>query len=162
MRFGVRNEHHGRRAISEMVSTLLLVAIVVSLGVLIFTFANAGLSSLTGNFGGLVSNGANAVSERFVVEQVTFVFSAPTGANVYVRNVGALASTLVSVYVVDQSNGAFQGQFAIASGSGAVNVGSYLEITSTTVNFTPTHGHAYSFTVTSNLGNSVIFYAAAS
>jgi len=92
--------------VSEIVSTLLLVAIVVIRGVIVFTFASGSLSSLTGSFAGLISSQGNTVAEHYVVEQVTFTFSGTTGADVYVRNVGTISSTLVSVYVVDQSTGA--------------------------------------------------------
>jgi len=136
-----------------------MVAVVVSLGVVAFTFASTGLGTLSQSFSGLMTNQANAVSERFVVEQVTFTFPATSGADVYVRNVGSIASTLVSVYVVDQSTGAFVGQFAIST---ALNVGTFVNVPHTTVTFTPAHGHTYSFTVTSNLGNSVIYSAKAS
>ena len=147
-----------RRAVSEIVSTLLLVAIVVSLGVLVFAFASGGLSALTGSFTGLMSSQGNAVAEHFVVEQATFTFPATSGADVYVRNVGTVASTLVSVYVVDQSTNTFVTQVAIST---SLNVGTVVEIPHTTITFTPSHGHTYSFTVTSNLGNSVTFNAKA-
>jgi uncharacterized membrane protein len=80
------------------------------------------------------------------------------GADVYVRNVGTVASTLVSVYVVDQSTGAFVAQYAIST---ALNVGTYVDVPHTTLTFTTVHGHTYSFTITSNLGNSVIYSARA-
>jgi hypothetical protein len=131
------------------------VAIVVSLGVIVFTFASGGLSSLTGSFTGLISHQGNAVAEHFVVEQVSYSF--PTGATVYVRNVGTIASTLVSVYVVDQSTGAFVQQFPIST---ALNAGSFSSIP-LTFSSSLAHANTYSFTVTSNLGNSVVFYAKA-
>jgi len=159
-----------RGAVSEIFSTLLLVAIVISLGVLVFTFASGGLGSLSQSFTGLISNQGNAVSEHFVVEQVSFCTSTgqagcggATGANVYVRNTGAITSTLVSVYVVDQSTGTYVTQVPLSSPYQALNVGTVLNIPNTVVTgFTPSHGHTYSFTVTSFLGNSVIFYAKAS
>jgi len=147
--------------VSEIVSTLLLVAIVVSLGVIVFTFASGSLSSLTGSFAGLISSQGNTVAEHYVVEQVTFTFSGTTGADVYVRNVGTISSTLVSVYVVDQSTGAVVAQFALSPVT-ALNAGTVVDIPHTTLTFTPSHGQTYSFTVTSLLGNSVIFYARAS
>ncbi len=162
MRFHISStigrSYRKRRGVSEIVSTLLLVAVVVSLGIIVFTFASGGLSSLTGSFTGLISGQGNAASEHFLVEQVTFAFSGSAGANVYVRNVGTIASTLVSVYVVDQSTSTFVGQFAIST---ALNVNSFVTIPSATVAFTPVHGQTYSFTVTSNLGNSVEFFAKA-
>jgi flagellin-like protein len=155
-------KYRKRRAVSEIVAVLIMVAVVVSLGVLVFAFASAGLGALTGNFQGLMSNQGNAVAEHFVVEQVTYTFSGTTGADVYVRNVGTIASTLVSVYVVDQTTGTFVNQFALTPAPGiALNVGTYVDLTHTTVTFTPSHGHTYSFTVTSFLGNSVIYNAKA-
>lgn len=153
-----RAKYQKRRALSEIVTVLLMVGVTATLGVLVFAFSSGGLGALTQNFTNLISSNANAVSEKFVVEQATFSFSAPTGADVYVRNVGALASTLVSVYIVDQSTGTFTSQVGIST---ALNVGTFVDIPHTTLTFTPSHGHTYSFTVTSNLGNSVTFYAEA-
>jgi hypothetical protein len=59
--------------------------------------------------------------------------------------------------VVDQSTGAFVQQFPIST---ALNAGSFASIT---LSFTSSlaHGNTYSFTLTSNLGNSAVFYAKA-
>lgn len=161
---GARGRYRKRRAVSDVVAVLLMVAIVVSLGVVVFTFASTGLSSLTQSFSGLMSGQANAVSEKFVVEQVVFTFSGTTGADVYVRNVGTLSSSLVSVYVVDQSTGAFVAQFTAGTLPATLNVGNFVDINlhQAAANFAPTHGQSYSFTVTSSLGNSVIYNAKAS
>jgi flagellin-like protein len=153
--------HPRRRAVSEVVSTLLLVAIVVTLGVIVFTFASGGLSSLTGSFTHLMGNQQNAVAEHFVVEQAVFSFTPTTGASVYVRNVGSIASTLVSVYIVDQSTGAFVVQVPLTTAQGTLDAGTVLDIPNTVLAFTPSHGQTYLFTVTSNLGNSVTFDAEA-
>ncbi len=153
-----------RRAVSEIVSTLLLVAVVVTLGVLVFTFASGGLSSLTGSFTHLITSQGNVEAEHFIVTQATFctsttqtACSSTEGANVYVRNAGTISSTLVSVYIVDQTTGTFVKQVPLTTAQGDVNVGNVLEIPSTVLSFTPNHGQAYSFTLTSILGNSVTF-----
>lgn len=78
------------------------------------------------------------------------------GASVFVRNVGTISSTIVSVYVVDQSTNSFIGQFSVTA---PVGVGNYVEVSQSTIGFAPSHGHSYSFTVTSSLGNSVEFFA---
>lgn len=150
-----------RPAVSEVVATLLLVAIVVSMGVIVFAFSSGSLSSLTGNFSGLMTNQGNAVAEHFVVEQVGFTFTGTTGADVYVRNVGTISSTIVSVFIVDASTGAFVTQVPLTTGQGALNVGGVLDISHTMLTFTPSYGNTYSFTVTSSLGNSVTFYSEA-
>jgi flagellin-like protein len=159
-----RGRYRKRRGLSEIVSTLLLVAVVVSLGVAVFAFASAGLGSLTGSFTGLMSGQGNVVAEHFVVEQVTYSFSGTLGSDVYARNVGTVASTLVSVYVVDQSTNTFVAQFPLTTVQGTLNVGAVLLIPHTVLVFpgsTLLHGHTYSFTVTSTLGNSVTFNAKA-
>ena len=164
LRVARRTRRGERRAVSEVVSTLLLVAIVVTLGVLVFTFASGGLGSLTGSFTRLITNQGNTVSEHFVVMQATFCTSTTqtgcsgtTGASVYVRNAGTISSTLVSVYIVDQSTGTFVKQVPLTTAQGTLNAGAVLDIPNTLLTFTPSHGQVYSFTVTSNLGNSVIF-----
>jgi flagellin-like protein len=150
-----------RRAVSEVVATLLLVAIVVSMGVIVFTFSSGSLSSLTGNFSGLMTNQGDAVAEHFVVEQVAFTFTGTTGADVYVRNIGTIASTIVSVFIVDASTGTLVTQVPLTTGQGTLDVGTVLDISHTILTFTPSHGNTYSFTVTSSLGNSVTFYSEA-
>jgi len=125
-----------------------------------------------------MSGESNTVAEHFVVEQATFCFttscysacasSCVLGAYVYVRNVGTTVPIISSVYIVDQTLGSAVGQDPIThctiNGARAacdVPANNYALINSTYLAFTPLHGHTYSFTVTSNLGNSVIFYAKA-
>jgi len=116
----------------------------------------------------LVSSTQTSISVAFSAANTNWVMigdaiqsaASPTpGADVYVRNVGTTPSTLVSVYVADQSTGAFVSQFAI---NAVLNVGTVFELPHNTVSFTWAHGHTYSFTVTSSLGNSVVFAAKAS
>ncbi|MDA4115540.1 MAG: hypothetical protein OK442_03160 [Thaumarchaeota archaeon] len=86
--------------------------------------------------------------------EITDAMIASTGGDVYVRNAGNIPTTLVTVYVTDVTSGTFVTQAAI---SVTVNVGSFAEIPHNSAAFTPSHGHTYSFTVTSSLGNSVIY-----
>ncbi len=94
--------------------------------------------------------GTNSYGAEITDAVVAFI----GGANVYVRNVGTISSTLVSVYVVDQSTGAFVGQFPIST---SVSVGTLAEIPYTSLAFSPAQGNTYSFKVISSLGNSVTF-----
>jgi hypothetical protein len=144
--------------VSEIIAVLLLVAIVVSAGVLVYAFASGALSAIAQGATGLISNQGNDVAERFVVEMVSFTFTGTTGADVYVRNVGTTDSTLVSIFIQDQSTNTFVGRFAI---SAALSAGALVDVPHTTLTFTPAHGNTYAFTVTSSLGNSVTFDAEA-
>jgi hypothetical protein len=142
----------------------MLVAVVVALGVVVFTFASGGLGTLTGNFTHLIANQGNAVDENLVVMQVTFTFTGTAGADVFVRNDGTITSTLVSVFVVDQSTGALVSQFTTGSLPATLNAGAFFDINlhQAGATFTPAHGHTYLFKVTSSFGSSVSFNAEAS
>ena len=126
------------------------------------TLANP-LSAATNLYLGSIGGGAavdieyNFMRARYyppsdVMPTTTFAGSvtSSSGANVYVRNVGTISSTLVSVFVVDQTTGTLVGQFPISI---TLNVGTFVDIPSTTLSFSPSHGQTYSFTVTSALGN---------
>ncbi|MBI3023365.1 MAG: hypothetical protein HYY68_06510 [Thaumarchaeota archaeon] len=151
-----RGRYRKRSGVSVIVATLLMIAITVSLGVLIFAFASGSLGTLSQSFTNLMTNSADRISEKFVVEQATFTTSGTQGADLYVRNVGTIPITLVSVYIVDQSSNTFVSQFTIST---TVNVGTFVDIPNTTLTFTPSPGHTYSFTVASSRGNSVIYNA---
>jgi hypothetical protein len=81
-----------------------------------------------------------------------------SGADVYVRNVGSIPTTIVSVYITDLTSNSFVSQTTMST---AVNVGTFVDIPHTTLTFTPSHGHSYSFVVTSSLGNSATYSAEA-
>ncbi len=99
-------------------------------------------------------------SDRWIMEADAIQASpAPTsGADVYVRNGGSIQTTLVSVYITDTTSGSFVSQTTVST---TVQVGTFVEIPHTTLTFTPTHGHTYSFVVSSSLGNSVVYQAEA-
>ena len=150
--------NRGRRGISEVVGILIMLAVIVSLGVLIFTFASGSMTTLGGDYAVAMSNKGGAAAEKFAVEQVAFSTGAPAGADVYVRNVGGIPTTLVAVYITDLTSNTFVLQSTIHT---TVGVGTFGEIPPTTLSFAPSHGHTYSFTVTSSLGNSVTYDAEA-
>jgi flagellin-like protein len=145
--------------------------------------AGAGYSLVTTKLNGNGVGGAEAAAEYKVVSSlqssISVAFGTTTdaldnwvmvgdaiqaapastsGADVYVRNVGQVQTTLVSVYILDTTANSFVSQTTINTG---VNAGTFVDIPRSTLAFTPTHGDAYQFTVTSSLGNSVIFNAKA-
>jgi len=90
--------------------------------------------------------------------EISDAMVASTGADVYVRNVGTAQTNLVSVYINDLTTDTLVSQATI---SVMVNVGSFAEIPHNSIAFVPSHGHTYSFTVTSAVGDSVIYEAEA-
>jgi len=86
--------------------------------------------------------------------EITDAVVASSGPDIYVRNVGTAPTTLVSVYITDATADAFVSQTTISI---TVNVGTFADIPHNSIAFVPSHGHTYSFTVSSSLGNSVIY-----
>jgi len=123
-----------------------------------YNVVSATQSSLTVAFGTAVLSNNGWIMIGDAIKAAT---ASTPGADVYVRNVGSIASTLVSVYIVDQSTSTFVEQVPLTAAQGALNVGTVLDISHTLLTFTTLHGHTYSFTVTSSLGNSVIYNARA-
>ncbi|MEM3088199.1 MAG: archaellin/type IV pilin N-terminal domain-containing protein [Candidatus Bathyarchaeia archaeon] len=92
----LRQIHRNKRGISEVVSAILLMGIVVSAMVLLLnaTFTWVGLyQSYTGV---AISNREDRLRERFVIEDVWYRTS---DTRIYVSNVGEIDVTLVSVYI---------------------------------------------------------------
>jgi len=83
---------------------------------------------------------------------------AAAGADLYVRNVGSIPTTLIAVYIFDVTANSFVSQTTI---SATVGVGAFTQIPHTALTFEPSPGHTYLFTVTSALGNSKVVTARA-
>lgn len=103
-------------------------------------------SSLVESCGTSSTNGAE-ISDALV---------ASGGADLYIRNVGSVSTTIQGVYITDATTGSFVAQFQVSM---AVNVGTFGEISHSTVFFYPADGDTYSFVVTSSLGNSIDYSA---
>jgi flagellin-like protein len=149
-RFRPRSRKAG---ISEIVGSLLLLLVIVSLSATIFAFATTGFGNLGSGFSSLFSSSGNALSERVVIEQVTFNESgSKLGANIYVRNVGGIPSTVAAIYVNNVTAGGLVLSDQISPQT-QMNVGTFRNFA---VTFTPDKGSVYSFTIATTLGNTVI------
>lgn len=147
-----------RPGVSDIIGILLMLSIVIALGAVAFIASSGAMSGLSENYAAGMAQRANARAERFAIEQVAFSFSGTTGADVYVRNTGTIPTTLVGVYISDLTSGSFVSQTTLST---TVNVGAFIDISHATLTFTPSHGHEYSFTVVSSLGNSEVHEAEA-
>jgi len=135
-----------------------MIVIVVGLSATIFAYATNGFSGLGSNLSNLFGNSANALSERVVVEQVTFnETGAKLGVNLYVRNDGVNPAIIAAVYITNVSASKFVLSYTL-SPTKQINSGSFQIIA---VTFTPDVGTTYSFTIATQLGNTVITNAKA-
>jgi flagellin-like protein len=146
-----------RRAVSEIIATVIMLAIVASLGAIVFSFASTGLGNFGNSFTTLISGQGQKLSENLVVEQITFNETGSLqGANIYVRNDGQGSLTIGTVYSQFASNNSLvisPTQFNLQ-----VNQGQFQILA---VRFTPVHGITYSFNVATQTGNTVIALAKA-
>jgi hypothetical protein len=127
--------------------------VIVSLAATIFAFATNSFGNLGSGFQNLFATSGNALSERDVIEQVTFNESGShLGANIYVRNDGGIPTTVAAIYVNNVTAGAFVLSNQISPQT-QLSVGAFKIFA---VTFTPDHGSVYSFTVATTLGNTVI------
>src|SRR5579884_2863073 len=125
-------------AVSEIVGSLIMIVVVVALMTTLLTVSNTAFGSIATNFSNLIGTQQNALSERIVVEQVTFnETGSKLGANIYVTNVSA--GTLAVSYNLNPPKQISPGQFQIVA-----------------VAFTPNSGTTYSFTIVTQLGNEVV------
>ena len=110
----MRKLFRNRRAVSPVVSTVLMILVVmVGMSLLFAFFVNYTRDFQTGS--------GSAVLESMVIEDVAFTGS--NGAQVWVYNVGKVSFTITSVYVNDQFTG--NPNLEVASGQhGMITIGS--------------------------------------
>ena len=102
-----------RRGISPIIATLLLIAIAVAAGIVVYVFVNG----LAGN---LTQSGGQQVSEQVSLD--AYSYTAGTSLTMYVRNVGSATIT------IDSAAGLFfNGQVIadVGSGAGSCNMMAY-------------------------------------
>ncbi|MDG6982853.1 MAG: hypothetical protein JRM74_05290 [Nitrososphaerota archaeon] len=80
-----------RKAVSPIIATLLLIAIAVAAGIVVYVFVN----QLSGN---LTKSGGNQVTEQVSLDAYSFVTSPNGIATLYLRNTGSGSVTINAVY----------------------------------------------------------------
>jgi flagellin-like protein len=89
--------HKKRVAVSELVGTLIMVAITLVAGAAVFGWVNGQAGSSENAYGQSVANNVNFLNERFSPVAVTF--QGGTSANFSIYNSGSVSFTLYSVQV---------------------------------------------------------------
>jgi flagellin-like protein len=103
----MRKLFRNRRAVSPVVSTVLMILVVIiGMSLLFDFFVNYTRDFQTGS--------GSAVLESMTIEDVSFTGS--NGAQVWVYNVGKVNFTITSVYVNDQKTGLHPSSLEIAPG----------------------------------------------
>ena len=110
----MKTSTHGRRAVSPIIATLLLIAITVAAGVVVYVFVG-GLSA------NLSKSGGNQVTEQLSMDAYNFQ---GTAISITVRNTGTGAITLSTIY--------FDGSSITPTSCAPVGLGTSLDVGSTT------------------------------
>lgn len=141
-----------RAGVSEIIGALLMLLVVVGLSTVIFAFATNSVGAFSTNFSNLFSSSSSALTERLVVEQVTFNETGTSlGANIYVRSVGSLPVTAAAVYATNvTTNSLFLSKQL--SPTTQLNPEQFQDIA---LSFVPDSGAVYSFTIAAQNGNTV-------
>jgi hypothetical protein len=92
----IEKNRRSRRGISTIMANLTMLVIVVSLSSLLFVWAISSFGAYQGGAGYWFSSRSIANQERISVENVFFGSSL---INIYVRNVGTIPFTVVSLYL---------------------------------------------------------------
>ncbi|MDG6974081.1 MAG: hypothetical protein JRM82_01775 [Nitrososphaerota archaeon] len=89
-----------RRGVSEIIATLLILAIVVVLGTVVFAFGSAAFANWSEGFGNLIGLKTSQLQESFIVEYVQFNGTYPAqNVVVTVRNVGSITTEVSSIAI---------------------------------------------------------------
>jgi len=89
----------GRRAISTLLANALVVAMVISLGTMLFIWTTGVMGVYQGGAGIWFMTRSEAAKERLAIEEVWFTGPGNTKIEIYVRNVGANEIKIAAVYV---------------------------------------------------------------
>ena len=136
-----------------------MIVIVVGLSATMFAYATNGFSGLGSNLYNLVNSSGNRLAERVVVEQVTFnETGAKLGGNLFVRNDGVNPAIISTIYVTNVTGSSQLVVSYTLTPAKQINSGSFQIIA---VTFTPDEGSTYSFTIATQLGDTVVINAKA-
>jgi hypothetical protein len=98
----VRNSRrrHSRRGLSNVVTSLILVAAVSIIGASLLSWSSLSFATQQREISNQTTSRINLIKESFIIEDVWFYKQGQTNyANVTVRNTGSLAITVSDIYV---------------------------------------------------------------
>ncbi len=89
-----------RTGLSDLVATVLLIAMTLIAGAALFGYINGQAASSENKLGAANAANVNFLNERFVIPQLTFKYTAPTNQiSVYLYNDGQLTDSFVEIEV---------------------------------------------------------------
>lgn len=143
----------GNRAQTTAIENMILIAITLAIGGLVWSFANANASSLMASYNERAAADINQIKERFLIVHVSFNYPQPNKVTVWVYNSGATQTEIITVFFGTSENSLSQVSF---SPSPSVLAKGQLS----TLNFTSavTSGTTYFVKVAGKFGNTAIIF----
>ena len=86
-----------RRAVSPVIATTIILAITIVLGLSLWSFANAGVSTATQTYSDSVSEYGRFTADRFVIASVAFNHPSTDHVSLWVYNSGKVSTTIDTV-----------------------------------------------------------------
>jgi len=144
----MKNFIRSRKAISPIFATLILIAIAVIAGVVVYMFVSGSLATMTSN----TSN----INDRISVQGASATAS---GASVIVTNTGSKSATVTGLILKDSSGNTVASTTSVTAASGSANpvlAGTTATLNSGTWSATLTTGAQYTITVITSGGGSFL------
>lgn len=133
------------RGVSEIISSMMILALAVILGVVVYTYALGVFTTTTSSFSSIVSGEVSRLSERFVVDDVWVMGNGTVVLSVY--NYGDVGVSIAHVYVNDTLVTSTDPSLPFYLGPGGRGFIRFV---------LPMRGNVYVFEVESVGGNSVV------
>jgi len=159
-----------RKAVSPIISTLIMLAIVVAFGSGIMLWSSKSLNTFSISQGLFLQQGSESVKERLIAEFVQFENTSPKNVIVYIRNVGQNNINIDTISIVELSEASTASIFQpedmqVETGcdntgvsNGTVEMGCWKSFT---FEYSFNTGQVYKITVMTSNGNKVTLHATA-
>ncbi|WP_415281155.1 hypothetical protein [Candidatus Nitrososphaera sp. FF02] len=86
-----------KAGISPVIATTVILAITVSLGLALWSFANSGVSATTAQYADVITDYGKYASDRFVIVNVAYDYPLADRATVWVYNSGQLTTDVANI-----------------------------------------------------------------
>ena len=93
----IESPNRRKAGVSPVIATTVILAITVSLGLALWSFANSGVSATTAQYADIITDYGKYASDRFVIVNVAFDYPLADRTTVWVYNSGQLPTDIVNI-----------------------------------------------------------------
>lgn len=89
-----------RSGVSPVIATTIILAVTITMGLALWSFANSGVSTATSTYASVITDYGGFVSDKFVITNVAFNYPSNDHITFWIYNSGKLATSIKSVVLV--------------------------------------------------------------